>query len=191
MTAAFAIARQDGVEAVTLRAVAARAGVSEAAPYHHFRDKRMLLAAAAGAGFEDLDARFVRTLARAPRDPARRLGALARAYVGFALDEPGAFRLVVGAHVAELDLADVPETAIPGRRAKERVRLLVRDFAESVGAAASAETIFQMVWAQVYGAASLVIEKELDPRGAGAPDAKQALARAEDAVLRMLASYRT
>jgi AcrR family transcriptional regulator len=189
---AFAIATRDGVDAITLRAVAAGAGVSEAAPYHHFRDKRMLLAAAAGAGFEDLDARLVRALAAAPEHPAHKLAAFAGAYVAFALEEPGAYRLVIGAHVTELELAELPEAAIPGRRAKARVRALAQDLVTSLGAHANvdAETIFRMVWAQAHGMASLVLEKELDARGIHAPDARDAIGLAEDAVLGILSRYR-
>jgi AcrR family transcriptional regulator len=188
---AFAIAKREGVEAVTLRAVAAAAGVSEAAPYHHFRDKRMLLAAAAGAGFEDLDARLARAVEAAPDDPIARLTEAAGAYVAFALEEPGAYRLVVGAHVSELDLAQLPETAIPGRRAKLRIRQLAHDVMPSlrVTAGIDAEAIFRMMWAQVHGTASLVVERELDARGVNAPDARKAIALAQTAVRAMLLSY--
>lgn len=187
--AAFAIAKREGPDGVTLRAVAKRAGVSEAAPYHHFADKRMLLGAAAGVGFEVLDARMSEALERAGEDPTSRLAALADAYVSFAIDEPGAFRLVFGSHVAELDLGALPETATSGRRAKERLRGAVRAFIEGARAKVDGELLMQMVWAQVHGMAWLVVEKELHPEGAAAPSAKMAPGIASDAVRRLLASY--
>ena len=54
LTAALQLVAESDVEQVTLRAVARRAGVSAAAPYHHFREKDALLAAVARDGFEAL-----------------------------------------------------------------------------------------------------------------------------------------
>jgi AcrR family transcriptional regulator len=188
--AAFAIAKREGPDAVTLRAVAKRAGVSEAAPYHHFADKRTLLGAAAGVGFEALDRRLGDALESAGRDPIDRLVSLGAAYVQFAIDEPGPFRLVFGSHVAELDLAALPETATPGRRAKERLRRAVREFVTTARANVDPEVLMQMLWAQVHGMAWLVVEKELHPEGASAASAKLTPTIASEAVRRLLASYR-
>jgi AcrR family transcriptional regulator len=194
--AAFLLAQRGGPDAVTLRAVARRAGVSEAAPYHHFSDKRALLAMAASVGFEALDARLLASLEDVGDDPGARLAAFAGAYVAFALEEPGPFRLMFGAHVAEQDLASLPEAAIPGRRVKARVRALAHAAVASIGqgpgkrAPLDPETLFQMIWASSHGWAWLVAEKELDPRGAEAPDAQRAISLAEDAVLRIVGSFR-
>src|SRR6185437_16137973 len=55
IAAARAILEEDGLPALSLRAVARRAGVSQAAPYHHFPDKDALLAALGAEGFDALD----------------------------------------------------------------------------------------------------------------------------------------
>jgi AcrR family transcriptional regulator len=52
--AALELVVESTPDAVTLRAVARRAGVSAAAPYHHFADKDALLAAVARDGFDAL-----------------------------------------------------------------------------------------------------------------------------------------
>jgi AcrR family transcriptional regulator len=183
VAATFDIARRAGVESITLRAVAARAGVSAPAAYHHFADKRELLAAAAGIAFSDLDARFVRAL-EAHASPERQLVALAGAYVTFAIEDPGALRLVLGAHVADLDLAATPE-AVSGRRAKSRIRAVAREIAGERG-----EDLFRMAWAQALGMAMLVLEKELDTQGTSAPDVQRAVALTEEAVRRMVVTFR-
>lgn len=190
--AAFALAQESGPHGVTLRAVAAKAGVSEAAPYHHFADKRALLAMAAGVGFARLDARLASALERAGTSPKKRLVAFTRAYVELAIDEPGPFRLMFGAHVAEEDLASIPEAAIHGQRVKERARDLARAVVELDGMwpGADPEILFQMVWANAHGWAWLVAERELDPRGADAPDARRAVDLACDAVARIIESFR-
>src|SRR5918992_5387296 len=48
---AIGILQRGGLEALTLRAVARAAGVSEAAPYRHFADRRQLVAGVAAEGF--------------------------------------------------------------------------------------------------------------------------------------------
>ena len=53
LRAALELLHEGGVEALTLRAVARRAGVSPGAPYHHFADKDALLAAVAEDGFAE------------------------------------------------------------------------------------------------------------------------------------------
>ncbi len=71
------------VDDVTLRAVARRAGVSAAAPYHHFLDRDAMLAAVAHDGFESLG-RVQREIVEGAGEPAHRLERLAIGYVHFA-----------------------------------------------------------------------------------------------------------
>src|SRR5437867_11394050 len=71
--AATALLDAEGPLGVTLRGAARRAGVSQTAPYRHFRDKGALLASVAEKGFRDLD-RTMKEAARAhPADPLRAL----------------------------------------------------------------------------------------------------------------------
>jgi AcrR family transcriptional regulator len=173
ITAAAAIVKRSGPDAVTMRAVAARAGVSEAAPYHHFRDKRDLLAAAAADGFRALGAALA---------DATDLGSLAEAWTRFALHQPGAYRLILGAHVVDLDLASIPETRAAGGAARELVLARIR--AELPGA--DPAQVFRLLWAQLHGTASLFAEKELGP---GFTEA-DAIALARDGVERLSRTFR-
>ncbi|MFJ7078018.1 TetR/AcrR family transcriptional regulator [Streptomyces sp. NPDC098781] len=85
LAAAERTLREKGVGALSLRELAREVGVSHAAPGRHFKDKQALLNALALAGYE----RLSRALDTA-EDPALplepRLTALARAYLGFAVD---------------------------------------------------------------------------------------------------------
>ncbi|MEV0173026.1 TetR/AcrR family transcriptional regulator [Streptomyces sp. NPDC050803] len=77
--------REKGAGALSLRELAREAGVSHAAPGRHFKDKQALLNALALAGYDRLD-QVLRTAddPSLPLEP--RLTALARAYLGFAID---------------------------------------------------------------------------------------------------------
>ena len=88
--------RDKGVDKLSLREVARRAGVSHAAAYHHFKDKTALVAAVAVAAFGELEAVMHAVTQAVPRDgdAPERLGALMRGYVMFALTHPDEFRLM-------------------------------------------------------------------------------------------------
>ena len=91
--AARRLLERDGPSALSLRAVAREAGVSPAAPYHHFKDKAELLDAVAHEGWEMLDAALVR--ARDGADSIRdRMVSLGVAYVCFARDHPALYRVM-------------------------------------------------------------------------------------------------
>ncbi len=96
--AATQMAREGGPDAVVLRAVARATGVSAAAAYRHFADHGELLHAVRYRALEALaDAMRASLDSDEPLDdPAqesiRRLRALGRAYITFALTDPGLFR---------------------------------------------------------------------------------------------------
>ena len=90
--AALELLAEAGADALSLRAVARRAGVSAMAPYRHYADKEALLAAVAAHGFGGLR----EVLAAADREPAA-LVAQAVAYVRYALQHAALFRLMFGA----------------------------------------------------------------------------------------------
>src|SRR5271155_5863697 len=75
MDSADAILERDGPNALSLRAVAREAGVSPAAPYHHFKDKDELLSAIAHEGFSRLKQALTKAASGEP-DPGRRLSDL-------------------------------------------------------------------------------------------------------------------
>lgn len=91
--AARRILEKDGPAALSLRAVAREAGVSPAAPYHHFKDKGELLEAVAHEGWVELDAFLMK--ARASASNAReRMTGIGVAYVCFARDNPALYRVM-------------------------------------------------------------------------------------------------
>jgi len=85
---------QHGIDALSLRALAARAGVSPGAPYHHFSNRGELLASIAEEGFTRLEAELIAARDAAPEDASARLEALGLAYVTFAVSSLGYFRVM-------------------------------------------------------------------------------------------------
>jgi AcrR family transcriptional regulator len=96
--AAAELARTSGPDGVVLREVARRTGVSHNAAYRHFADRDELLAEVAALGMDQLEQAMRARLATVrTRDPElrarRRLRETGRAYVQFALAEPGIFEV--------------------------------------------------------------------------------------------------
>ena len=94
LEAAETVLNGDGIGALTLRAVSREAGVSHAAPKHHFGDLTGLLTALAAAGFDRMRERLEGEVAAAGHDRDARLKALGRGYIEFARGRPGVFQLM-------------------------------------------------------------------------------------------------
>lgn len=85
LTRAEETLKEKGPAALSLRELARDLGVSHAAPSRHFKDKQALLDALAQVGFERMGEALAASQATADETFADRLGALTRAYVGFAV----------------------------------------------------------------------------------------------------------
>lgn len=124
LAAAERTLREKGTAALSLRELAREVGVSHAAPGRHFKDKQTLLNALALAGYE----RLAQSLSAAD-DPALplepRLTALARAYLGFAVDNAALLELMY-ARKHEPDASEQMATAV-----EETVGSLVQVLADA------------------------------------------------------------
>ena len=89
----------EGEAGLSLRGLAATIGVSPNAPYRHFPSKEALLAALSAQGFAELTDRF--SACRDEAGPDRLIGYL-NAYLGFARENPGLYRLMFGRSLAPL-----------------------------------------------------------------------------------------
>lgn len=86
--AALELIARKGPAGFTFAEAARAAGVSPAAPYRHFRDRDELMADVARQGFERFEARLLRAWNDGRPDPLSALGAMGRAYLAFAREEP-------------------------------------------------------------------------------------------------------
>src|SRR3954462_8595472 len=93
LKAAETVLERDGLAGLTLRAVAREAGVSHAAPTHHFGDLTGLLSELAAIGFRMFNVAMV--AARASETlPVMKAMATAKAYVAYAQTHPGMYSLM-------------------------------------------------------------------------------------------------
>ncbi len=156
--AAVEVVATSGIEAVSLRELARRVGVSSGAPYRHFADKDAVLAAVARRGFE----RFDRALARVSKQyaPAPALEAVQRlgvAYVRFAAKHPNLFRLIFGPAAPRVGVDAALDEA--RRRAGAHLpRALGRLQAEGVATHTSTRELTELAWALVHGVAMLHLD---------------------------------
>lgn len=155
----------DGLDAVSLRAVARQLRVSEAAPYHHFANKQELLAVLAADAYAAFGQHLSEAIAAAGPDPFERLGALFHAYVRYGLESRGRYRLMFGEHMIEL--ADHPDVVAAGRP----TRLILEETVAACAGPGRTDPIEleNTVWALAHGITSLVGEAEI-PAGSDAGD---------------------
>src|SRR5437764_593715 len=90
--AGLAALAEHGLEAMSLRDVARRAGVTPPAVYRHFADRDALLAAIAGEVADHMFRTVEHAIAKAPPDALSRFRATGIAYVQFAVAHPAHFR---------------------------------------------------------------------------------------------------
>jgi AcrR family transcriptional regulator len=100
-----------GIEAFSLRQVAKRAGVSHAAPAHHFGDANGLLTALAAEGFRQFRAMQAVREAVADKTPRAQMIAAGLGYVDFALARPALFRLMHSSDRPSYDTRDLGSVA--------------------------------------------------------------------------------
>lgn len=94
---------RDGIEGLTMAAVAQRVGVRAPSLYKRVRDRGELISLVVGASIDDLSARME---AQQQSDPRERLIALAGVIRAFAHERPVGYALVFGAHAAPPPDAD-------------------------------------------------------------------------------------
>ncbi|MFF8726482.1 TetR/AcrR family transcriptional regulator [Streptomyces sp. NPDC015171] len=138
----------EGLQALTLREIARRAGVSHGAPRRYFPTHLELLSAIAGRGFADLARRTRSALDRESGGPRTQVAALARAYLRFALERPGMYELMFRHDLLESGRLGLRDASLP----------LFARLVELIGAAdpgADARRVAGALWANLHGLAQL------------------------------------
>ncbi len=159
LRASVTLIEDGGIAALSLRAVARKAGVSHNAPYHHFKDRGSLLAALVEDGFAALAKAMADARAAAP-DARSRLEACGHAYIRFALESPARFKLM-----SRPELTGPAEEASVARSSTPALDTLTAAILEAQAAglapAGDPRPLVLTCWSAVHGLASLWLDGPL------------------------------
>jgi len=154
------ILAKEGLDGLSLRKVAQRAGVSHSAPYSHFPDKQSLIAAISTEGFNQLYIELQAVTEKHKEDPKRQLMEGAQAYVRFAMQNADTFNIMFSG-VLEKE-KEYPSFVDASRRTFELVVRIVRTCQEAgVLRSTQPELLAVSIWGQVHGIISLALEGQI------------------------------
>ena len=156
---AIQLLEEKGLSGFTLRQCTRRAGVSHAAPAHHFATADDLLAEIAARGFERFVAALGQAADQAAASPLAKLEAMGHAYIAFALANPAVYGLMFRLGAGSLKS---PHLKTASTAAWQQ---LCDGVAAALGPKRQDEMIAKAsaVWALVHGTATLMLDRKLPP----------------------------
>lgn len=147
-----------GTEGLSLRAIARELGVSQTAPYRHFRDKNALLAALSTDGFQTLTNAMRAATEEHRSDAARALQLCGVAYIQFARAHPQQYKLMFGQRV--LDASLYPELQTVAEESFQVLKSIIGDGIEQgIFKPQPEELVANTAWALVHGLATLIMDR--------------------------------
>jgi AcrR family transcriptional regulator len=148
LEAARCILEEQSLGALTLRAVARRAGVSHAAPYRHFPNHEALLVELGVEGFQELR-QYIVEAAKITGPESDRIANIGAAYMRFVAKRPAVARLMFGSQLPNRDKFPVLAEAADA-------------IGNEIGSALHDTNLGLAVWSAVHGLAMLVLENVID-----------------------------
>ncbi len=160
LNSGLVLLEEQGLEALTFRGVAAAAGVSHAAPAHHFPSLKDLLTALAAIGFERFGVAMAKEGELAPKDPKSQMRAAGKGYVAFAIQNQGLFRLMFSKALLNWDDPSLKSAAMASFA---QLQDISKPAAEMLGhnSDRAQKDIQKLVWSVVHGFAHLYIEGKM------------------------------
>lgn len=146
--AALAEAERGGPEAISIKALAKKLGVSQPAPYRHFADREALLQAVAAEALRQFSAVLRETIGK----PSRRskLSRFAQATLEFGLHRNGVYRLVFASRI----MACAPDDSELHNAGMEAFGLLLEALeAPAIGLIRERHAL--KIWASLHGVVML------------------------------------
>lgn len=152
---ARALLNDVGASGLSMREVARRAGVTHQAPYHHFGDRESILAELVAEGFRTLGRDLAQANTLAAHNLRGAVMASGRAYIDFALSNPGVFRVMFRPETC--DPARFPAVQAAGQAAQATLVELV----SMVHGTQASPALCMVYWAHAHGMASLLLDGSL------------------------------
>lgn len=156
---------EKGVEALSLREVARRLGVSHQAPYKHFSDRDHIVSEVVARAFRDFTL-HLQQCKRSP-DPIKELANLGDLYLKFARQNPLHYRLMFGTPLP--DTACYPQMMQQARAPFDILRAVIARLPGRTGAG-DVDRDAMFVWATVHGLASILETRAGEELGLHARD---------------------
>jgi AcrR family transcriptional regulator len=171
LEAARDLLARTGLEALSMRAVARRVGVSATAIYHYFENKEALMRSVVQTGYQRMESYLERATRQHALGSRERLQALGEAYVRFALENREYFKVLFMLEMQRPQkLEDSPEGG--------GYRLLLETVSQAIESGAirraDPELVAFHLWAYVHGLVNLLLAYPAES-GEGAPDVTTAL----------------
>lgn len=148
----------NGPDGLSFRRIAADAGVSHQAPYHHFGDRDAIFSEISLLGFRKFTTEMT-AATRADEDPDPATRMLER-YVDFALENKGYFRVMFRS-----DLCKMSESPEMQQAADEAFGTLINLVTTMIGDSASLDEVrvtATTMWSVSHGLATLLIDGPLE-----------------------------
>ena len=162
-TASEIISKQ-GLKTLTMRALSHQVGVSRTAPYRHFKNKDALLLAIAKEGFNELTDRYQKINRDNSIDSFSRLQNIGLAYIEFAINNPGAFKLMFGHEITRHQRP--AELSSAARETFNEYLIAMKAFQEERNLASDDYSLLaNYSWAAVHGLATLLIDGQIQVSG--------------------------
>lgn len=151
------LVEKGSMDAVSMRAIAERTGVTPPSIYLHFDDKEELFFAVCEGRFLELANRFVNAVDGID-DPIEQLRTMGRAYVEWGLENPEHYAVLFGSGIGVPDGVDITQS--PGRMALTAVvSVIERGARDGVLADGDPLATALMLWSTVHGFVHLVTHK--------------------------------
>jgi AcrR family transcriptional regulator len=154
LAAARDILAEGGLDALSMRAVAARVGTTPTAIYHYFEGKDDLVGQVVAHGFRQSEVHLWKAVERFPKGSIDRLAALGEAYIRFAMDHRPYFTIIFGIGSEEPRRLD----EVPGRGGYGVMRQCVVDAIENgTIRPGDPDTIVLYLWSIVHGLVTIAL----------------------------------
>jgi AcrR family transcriptional regulator len=145
---AEALFARDGVAGVTMREIAAELGWSSTTAYRYFKNKEEILAAVRAAAYNRF-CECIEAATRSSTDARKSARNVGQAYLGFALANPDAYRMMFD--ISQADVTGNAELRQATARARRSMTAYVTPLIAMGVLHGDAQDLGQMLWAAAHG----------------------------------------
>ncbi len=159
ISASYDLVNSKGADTFSLADACRLANVSTAAPYRHFKDRDELLCLVVSRGFDEMTSRAVAAVETHGEGTMGGITAMGQAYLGFALEHEGVFRLMFAGAPALEEYEQVLElgTNCFGYLIEQIVAYCVENNVDQ-----DAEAVAARMWTFVHGASALLMDNKYE-----------------------------